>query len=55
MNEFEQLVHETERVANEKGLHLHRYQTIWEDIELEYDTPRITQKRNRITQTCAIT
>lgn len=27
MNEFEQLLQETERVANEKGLHLHRYQT----------------------------
>ena len=27
MNEFEQLVYETERVAKEKGLHLHRYQT----------------------------
>lgn len=27
MNEFEQLLQETKRVANENGLHLHRYQT----------------------------
>lgn len=26
MNEFEQLVQEIERVAKDKGLHLHRYQ-----------------------------